>query len=358
MKLTALALILISVTCPAQNTAQGLYDAAYSELKDMLEDRTPINFKRAVYVTENAYLNNTVDFSKFNEQIQWLSSKCLLVSKQGGLIYTESDREQVSKYAAVFKIMTDTIKFYQDTDKYYSSVPFKYDFEDFFGDKDWRKMFVTKLLATHTGNCHSLPFLYKILCEEIGVKAYLSMAPNHTYIKLWSKKTGWYNTELTSGYFPIDAWIMASGYVHLNAVQNRVYMDTLSEKQSLAVCMVDLAKGYEKKFGAGTDLKFIIDCCNTALAYYPQYVNGLILKAETLKKEYENAMVKHGATYPSDLFNIPEEKKVFDEMQSLYFRIHQMGYRKMPVEMYVNWLAEIEKEKYLNKQVQNINTTK
>lgn len=359
MKLIAFTLILISVTCPAQNTVQAGYDTAYTELKAMLEDRTPVNFKRAVYVTENAYLDNTVDFSKFNEQIQWLASKCLLVSKQGGLIYTESDREQVSKYAAVFKIMTDTIKFHQDANKYYSSIPFRYDFDDFFGEKDWTKMFVTKLLVTHNGNCHSLPFLYKILCEELGVKAHLSMAPNHTYIKLWSKKTGWYNTELTSGYFPIDAWIMASGYVHLNAVQNRVYMDTLSDKQSIAVCLVDLAKGYEKRFGTGADQKFIIDCCNTALAYYPQYVNGLVLKAETFKKDYEERMARHGVKYPSDLFSIPEEKKIFDEMQSLYLHIHQLGYRKMPLEMYLNWLTDIDKEKgkYLNKEIQNINTS-
>jgi len=33
----------------------------------------------------------------------------------------------------------------------------------------------------------------------------LSLAPNHIYIKNYSEKIGWYNTELTSATFPTDA---------------------------------------------------------------------------------------------------------------------------------------------------------
>ena len=83
--------------------------------------------------------------------------------------------------------------------------PYSYDFTDFDGKEDWRQMFVIKLLQTHSGNCHSLPFLYKILIEENGEKANLALATNHIYIKHQIKKSGWYNTELTSGIFPIDA---------------------------------------------------------------------------------------------------------------------------------------------------------
>jgi hypothetical protein len=49
--------------------------------------------------------------------------------------------------------------------------------------------------------------------------------------------------------FPIDAWLMASGFIHLSSIQNAIYMDTLSTKQSIAACMVDLAQGYEKAVG-------------------------------------------------------------------------------------------------------------
>ncbi|MFZ6011982.1 MAG: hypothetical protein ACOYXT_16690, partial [Bacteroidota bacterium] len=281
---------------------QKVYDHAFAELNGMLNDSVPLSFKRAVFLSENAYLDNQGDYVKFDNQIKWLANRALTIAAQSHLAYYESDKERVKKYAAVFRLMTDTIKFYQDSSRFYETRPYRYDFEDFWGEKDWRKMFVSKLLYTNSGNCHSLPFLYKILCEEIGEKAFLSMAPNHTYIKLRCKKLGWYNTELTNAHFPIDAWIMASGYVPLVAVQNRIYMDTLSDKQSIAVSMIDLAKGYERKFGDYANLDFIIKCCDLALSHYPKYVNGLILKAETQKKRFEKIMKVHGAEFPSDIF--------------------------------------------------------
>jgi|GEM_PF-6378361 len=59
----------------------------------------------------------------------------------------------------------------------------RYDFVDFWGREDTRKVFVTKLLATNSGQCQSLPQLYLILAEELGTTAYLAFSPEHSYIK-------------------------------------------------------------------------------------------------------------------------------------------------------------------------------
>lgn len=232
--------------------------------------------------------------------------------------------------------MTDTVIILLPNNEKAYHLPFNYDFEDYFGEKDWTKMFVTKLLATRKGNCHSLPYLYKILCEELGVSANLALAPNHIYIKHRSEKTGWYNTELTSAAFPIDAWLMASGYIHLSAIQNSVYMKALTDQESIALCLIDLAEGYKRKTN-GQDTDFILKCCNTALQYFPNCVNALILKAETLKQIFEQT----------------QNKQTFNELQDLYLQIHDLGYRQMPKEMYLNWLMELrtEKDKYLNKKL-------
>lgn len=55
---------------------------------------------------------------------------------------------------------------------------------------------------------------------------------------------------------------MASGYVHLDAIRNGLYMDTLSTKQSIAYCLLDLAQGYQRKVGYENP-DFVIRCCNT-----------------------------------------------------------------------------------------------
>jgi hypothetical protein len=206
--------------------------------------------------------------------------------------------------------------------------------------------------VTRTGNCHSLPFLYKIVAEELQAKAYLAMAPNHIYIKQHCKGGGWYNTELTSAIMPVDAWIMASGYIHTDAIMNSLYMDSLSTKQSLAVCVTDLANGYQKRFGTG-DGAFILQCCALALQYYPHYINALLLKAETLKKKLENLMSQTGTNYPKEVTRTPEGKQLFAQMQQVYTSIHQLGYRQMPKKMYQDWLEQLnrEKEKYTNKKM-------
>jgi hypothetical protein len=220
------------------------------------------------------------------------------------------------------------------------------------GVNDWSKMFVTKLIRTGKGNCHAMPFLYKILCNELGADAYLALAPHHIYIKCHSQKWGWYNTELTSGIFPVDSWLMASGYIHLSAIQNGIYMDTLGLKESIAFCMFDLAKGYERKFGVG-DGSFILNCCNTAIKHFPNFINAYLLKAEALKKIIFEEVAKNNAKKPQDIFHIGNIREQYNEMEATYIKIHQLGYRQMPEEMYVQWISNLKnnKELYQNKNI-------
>ena len=305
------------------------YQGAFNELNDMLTGNNPVDFKRAVFITENAYMDDILDYDDFLNTINNYTSLAKLAIKSRDLQYDGKDKEKISIYAVVFSIMQDTTKIMYDS-LILAHPPFTYDFDDCFGKGNWEKMFLTKLLETQKGNCHSLPILYKILVEELGEKAYLSLAPNHLYIKLQSKKLGWYNTELTSGIFPIDAWLMASGYIHLAAIQNGIYMDTLSQKQSIALCMVDLAQGYQRKFN--TSDEFVLNCCNTALEYYPNFINALLLKAETL---------------------LQSDEKDLQDLKILYQKIHNLGFRKMPEKMYLEWLVSLkeEKAKYQNKKI-------
>lgn len=330
------------------------YHRAFSRIDSLisLSPTSPSVFKEAVYEVENAFYNGELPFEVFNADIKSLISFIDIVRQSDSLNYSYRDKSSIKTYAAIFKVMTDSNYFNIDN-MLYLHEPFSYDFNDVFGQKDWSNMFVTKLLGTNKGNCHSLPYLYKILAEELGEEAFLSLAPNHIYIKQYTKKTGWFNTELTSASFPIDAWLTASGYVHLDAVRNGVYMDTLSQKESLALTLIDLAKGYERKYGA-RDGKFMLKSVNKALEVDPNFINALLLKAETQKKLFENEMLLRSMDNPNDLIEQSEEhRNLFLEMQSIYVHIHQLGYRQMPEEMYLDWLTTLqeEREKYQNKNI-------
>ncbi len=354
MKLSIIILTLgLSVSAIGQDSItlqKQYYIDAYNELVNMLEEKQALGFKRAVFITENAYLDNKFSYDDFCLEISLATNICKAFLKANQLLnYDYDDYDRVAKNAAIFQYMTDTIML---TNKIVAHYPFTYDFEDFNGEKDWTKMFVIKLLVTNSGNCHAMPILYKILADEIGTEAFLSFAPNHIYIKHRSDKTGFYNTELTSAMFPIDGWLMASGYITLESIQNAIYMDTLSLKQSVAMCLIDLAKGYERKFGI-RDGNFTLQCTDLALKYYPNYVNAMLLKAETLKKIFFNIMKQHNATYPADIWHLEEPGKIYNEMEQLYINILKLGYREMPDKMYKEWLLSLKnhKEKYQDKNI-------
>ena len=301
------------------------------------------NFKDAVFIVENTYFNGELDKEKFNKSIAYLSeiiNRWKEVNKLSN--YHFSDSMNFHTNYAIFHLLKDSVKARSVKGTQYISLPYKYDFDDFFANRDWSKMFVSKLIASHTGNCHSFPYLYKILADELRASCWLSLAPNHIYIKNRCKKSGWYNTELTSGSFPIDAWVMASGYIPLEAVQNGIYMDTLSNQQAIALCVLDLAKGYERQMRNYYD-GFIIQCCDLVLKYHPNNVMAILLKAETMKKLY---LKEQADKYPK-LTYTPIQ------MGKLYGQLFDLGYREMPEKMYMKWLQSVkaEKAKFANKQL-------
>jgi hypothetical protein len=331
-------------------SAQDSYDLVFQIYRDALEEKVKISFKEAVFHCENAYFEHQLHFEDFNGEIGLLSAYSRMLKTANTLNYDKKDKEKISTYAAIFLLMTDTVNVDLGQGKLIQHLPYSYDFDDIFGSQDWTQTFITKLLESGTGNCHSMPYLYKILCDELNVPCHLALAPNHIYIKHRAEKGGWYNTELTSASFPIDAWLMASGYISLQAVQNGIYLDTLSEKESIALCVLDLAQGYNHKY-PDNDGKFVIECCDLALKHFPDYVNAILLKAETRLKQLQVMQKEMKYAYLKEVTAMPEGKAKWDEMNSLYMQLYKLGYRQMPEQMYVEWLTSLktEKEKYSNK---------
>lgn len=338
MKLYFITIVLLfSCFCAGAQKQEQLYRQSFALLDSMLLDRTDFNFKKAVFSVENAYLNGNLDTLTINKKLRFYTNLCKSIVQSKTLEYGERDRDTVNKWYAVFQVMTDTIPVnFSDGQKTY--LPFGYDFTDVFGHQTRESLFVSKLLRTRKGNCRSLPYLYKILAEELGVSAHLALAPNHVYIKHNSERHGWYNTELTSGLFPIDAWIMASGFVHLDAITNGVYMKALENKESLALLFVDLAENYNASF-PDNDGSFVLQCTEKAIGAYPNFATALILRAETHKER-----IKKGLT-----------DMQIEDLEKEYRHIHELGYRNMPEQMYINWLVSLktEKDKYENRNLNN-----
>ena len=339
MKFLFLLFTFIPIISFSQKTIPERYNNSLKILTDKLENPSNGSFKNAVYIVENTFQNDTLSEYRFNHTISLLANLAKRWLKFNPLVqYKQPDSINFGYNMALYKLLKDTVKLQTSATETYYTKPYTYDFDDFFGYTDWSKMFVTKLLDTHKGNCHSLPYLYKILADELGATCWLSFAPNHIYIKNRCQKAGWYNTELTSGEFPIDAWIATSGYVPVDAIRNGIYMDTLSNQQAIALCVLDLAKGYEFKTKNYSD-GFILKCCDLVLQYHPLNVQAILLKAETLKRLYQQ--------------NPKENKSYYAEMERLYTQLFTLGYREMPEKMYMQWLHSVtqQRNKYGNKKL-------
>jgi hypothetical protein len=300
-----------------------MYRQAFEEQKAMLEGKKPMSFKRSVFLVENAYHKNTLNYQQFSQQITDLG-KILkgMIQKQG------FQKFKTAGNWATFTFMTDTIP--ENNFK-----PYTYDFDDFYGKKDYTKQFVTKLIKTKTGNCHSLPVLYKLLCNEIGYPAYLALAPNHCYIKHPSEKGSWTNVEMTNASFPRDQWLIKTSAITVESIKKGVYMSALTPKEEIAFTFFDLANSY--KYSYGYD-KFFMEIARTGLKYYPNSMelNTILSNCllDWINKEKEKT--KPNKSYANKLIN---------EYNVLYAKIDALGYKEMSKEQYNSWMKNMEKEK-------------
>lgn len=344
--LISLSFLLSLNFCIAQTRVDSILpksDRLLSQLKTIIE--TNGSFKEAVFLSEQGFDNRVSVFNNYYEFIQVYSQ---IVKKYSQLLkrkgYNQPDSNTYLLNMALFDVFCKHIPVKTDSSQIATS-PFTYNFNDAQGDKDFANTFVTRLLATHSGNCRSLAYFYKILADEIGAKCWLALAPNHIYIRNYSKQVGWYNTELTSGSFPTDAWIAASGYVNTDAIRSGLYMDTLSNRQAIGLCILDLLHGYIRQTNNYTD-GFVLKGCDLVLKYHPVNPMALLLKAEALKRLYIEQKGK----------NDPLADNTFSQMQDTYATLIKLGYREMPKKAYQQWLANLskEKEKFQNQDLPKI----
>lgn len=317
---------------------KNIFALAFNEIEKMLTGAGPISLERAVFLVEKAF-DPKLDFAEFDNQ---LNKSVNVIGRK-----MESDKlspaDNLGKIMTAFRFMTDTISVSTKGETIITTYPKKYDFEDFWGRQDYRKMFVSKLLKEGSGQCHSLPLLFLLLCEKMNAEARLAFAPNHSFIKFQDKRGKWHNLELTNGMLASDHFMIESGYVKAEAIQNKIYMEPLTKKQVIVQCLNDLALGYQKKFGYDP---FVKECVNVALSHDPKSLTA----HQTLANYYIN--LSNYITYQykmkklsKSLFDQDEQAQaIIKTTEKVIKKIEDLGYADMPPEAYDAWLNSIQKE--------------
>lgn len=331
----------INYQLPDLSPLQGteFFKSALKDLQKMLKGETPLDLKRAVFIVENAYFENRLDYQQFDNAIQQAVNICQLSMVENNI----SPTDNLAKNLSIFNYISDTVQVkLPGQEKTLTHYPIKYDFNDYMGIENWSNMFVSKLMATNSGQCHSMPLFYLILAQELGAEAYLTFSPNHSFIRFKSQKGNWFNAELTCGAIITDAAILESGYVKTEAIRSGIYMDTLSIHETVASLINTLANGYTRKYGYD---QFIKRCSDAVREYYPNQLNALMLESNWqtqttmyIAKQKENPTAK-------EFVKDPKAKMEFDKMHQVYARIDALGYEFMPEEIYLKWLQGLEEAK-------------
>jgi hypothetical protein len=315
---------LVFVLAGAIAQSRASYNSAFDAIQKMLKGKSFLDFKKAVFLSENAFYENKLEYKGFCQKIDSIEIQLNQFMQDKAVT-----NHVMGKHFAIFNYM-------MEPSKYNVQEKLKYDFEDLMGNKDWSKMFVTKLLKTKTGNCHSLPYLYKILSEELGAEAYLALGPNHIYAKHKDDKGQWVNIELTNGTFPRDGWIISSLSITTDAIKSGTYMEPLTLKESVTLALLDLALGYKFQFGSDD---FILRCTDEVIANFPKCINAYMIKREALMEKRMFILKAKGTQMSKEISRL--EKMISD----LDNKIGMMGYKEMPKEQYAQWVKDAENER-------------
>lgn len=315
----------------ARNKPQ--YEAAYQALAEMLDGRRPANLPLAVFVVENSYAAGELSYSAFKADLDELATMCRSL---GG-----TDASSAARFMALHRLMTDTVRVSYAGKAVSKHLPYRYDFTDFWGKEDYSKMFVTKLLRTNSGQCHSLPLLYKMLADQLGVKTYISMAPNHTYIQVLDDRGELYSYETTNHHFVTDSYYMSTGYVKAAALKNRSYLDTLTTKELLASRLFDLGLCYENRYGLDD---FVYKCGLLGLHYYPQSVVGRMSVHNAALAKFTKAWAAAGKPTEEEARRNPVLQPLWADVVKWAQAVREVGHEDMPPDQYARWLNATNRE--------------
>lgn len=149
--------------------------------------------------------------------------------------------------------------------------PFEYDHSNLRGTKVQLKL-LSNYLRTRRGDCVSMPVLFLILAERLGLDVGLSLAPNHFFVKLKAADGRIINLEPTSGGNPArDQWIRHIRPMSDRSIASGMYLRRLGRREGIASMAMSVVQ-FLRDQGR---LEETADLCELILAHSPR--DGLVL---------------------------------------------------------------------------------
>lgn len=330
------------------------FNDALQSLKDMLSGKQKLSVADAYFFIENAYGGNYITYQDYKEDFK--KSVAFIKTWLGQNMLNVKNKDNVNN--AIQKFMSEPLTTNIKTGTLETGMSFKttihqpyfYDFNDYEAEKDHRSSFVTKIMATGGGQCANMPIVYIALAQMLGIKAYLSYAPNHSFVKYINSKGMIENYEPTSNWKIDDNWYIDDMFVNEDAIKSGIYLDTMNYQQIVADCVMQLADFHARKFGID-DGKFVQDCIEVASKYFPKDNNIDLcnLRMQILKVKLADVIIATRNNYPNKkltdeyvIANVPKAQQLFKQIKTIEDHKKQLGYDEQPKGLYEEMMKHQE----------------
>ncbi|MES4993807.1 transglutaminase family protein [Agrobacterium radiobacter] len=206
--------------------------------------------------------------------------------------------------------------------------PFRYDVYDPLGDKPENRL-LQHYLTTRRGNCITMPILFTILGQRLGLKMTLSEAPLHVLVKYTDDDGKVWNLETTSGGgYTRDSWYRQKLPMSDKAIALGTYLRPLSQEETTSLVASLLIEDSIRR-GAFEDAITVSD---VLLRHYPDFAYGLVKKGSaysallrhTLSARYEKA-----ADIPANIK--AKADQWYAENVAAFARAEALGWRSQDV---------------------------
>jgi len=142
--------------------------------------------------------------------------------------------------------------------------PFAYDHAGF---KSLRCKLLSNYLETWLGNCVSMPVLFLILADRLGLDVALSMAPRHLFVRYREGSGPYVNLEATGTALPArDEWYRQTLPMSDRAVASGFYLRTLSKRENVAA----MATSVLEHLSAERRFDELLEACGAVLRQNPK----------------------------------------------------------------------------------------
>lgn len=136
---------------------------------------------------------------------------------------TNGDSRPAKKLAALRKLL-------YEKGSWNGHRPFEYDHVDY---QNPRVSLLPNYLATRRGHCVTMPILFLILADRLGLDIALARATCHLFVRCRGENGQITNLETTSGALPArDSWLCETRRVSQRGIETGFYMRSLSRREA------------------------------------------------------------------------------------------------------------------------------